>query len=125
MVKTAPTWYTEDDKIRVFCGASTRPQGQPPKGCKHSLQEENYGKEFTKQEIVEKTGCKMAAVSGSITQFRNKHLIDVRSEEFLDEPETPTRKARYKTVYYITLNETGLTFDPVEENERIRRNKKH
>lgn len=86
---------------------------------------ENYGKEFTKQEIVEKTGCKMAAVSGSITQFRNKHMIDVRSEEFLDEPETPTRKARYKTVYYITLNETGLTFDPVEENERIKRNKKH
>ncbi len=81
----------------------------------------NYGKELTKQDIVEALGISLPAVTGSINglihrgKVNGTEYIATRVEEIELEPATETRKAKIKKVSYHTLTEAGLTYDPVAE----------
>lgn len=77
----------------------------------------NYGKEFTKEQLVKELGISLPAVTGSINGLRKKGYIDERCEEVELEPATETRKAKMKTIRYEMLNEAGLAYDPVAEEE--------
>jgi Mn-dependent DtxR family transcriptional regulator len=82
---------------------------------------ENYGKEFSKQEIADALGISLSAVIGSINPLEKKGYSHVTREEVIElEPATETRKAKTKTVKYHTLTEEGLAYDPIaEEAEKI------
>lgn len=81
----------------------------------------NFGKEFTKQEIVAELGVSLPAVTGSINGLIKKgknagvDYVTTRTEEIEVEPATETRKAKMKTISYHTLTEAGLAYDPVAE----------
>lgn len=80
---------------------------------------QNYGKEFTKQEIAEALGISIPAVTGSINGLVKKGYAVERLEEVEVEPATETRKAKMKTIRHESLTEAGLAYDPVaEEQER-------
>lgn len=77
---------------------------------------ENYGKEFSKQEIADALGISMSAVIGSINPLEKKKYSYTTREEVVElEPATETRKAKTKTVKYHTLTEAGLAYDPIAE----------
>ena len=77
---------------------------------------ENYGKEFSKQEIADALGISLSAVIGSINPLEKKGYSHVTREEVVElEPATETRKAKTKTVKYHTLTEEGLSYDPIAE----------
>ena len=76
--------------------------------------QKNYGKEFTKHEIVEKTDINMSAVSGSVNGLVSRGLATERKEfvqgRFKGEKDTEIR--------YVKLTETGKEYDPDEEERR-------
>ena len=77
---------------------------------------ENYGKEFSKQEIADALGISLSAVIGSINPLEKKGYSQITREETITlEEATETRKAKTKVVKYHTLTEAGLTYDPVAE----------
>ena len=77
---------------------------------------ENYGKEFSKQEIADALGISLSAVIGSINPLeKKKYTVTTREEVVELEPATETRKAKPKTVKYHTLTEAGLSYDPIKE----------
>lgn len=77
---------------------------------------ENYGKEFSKQEIADALGISLSAVIGSINPLEKKEYTVTTREEVVElEPATETRKAKTKTVKYHTLTEAGLSYDPIAE----------
>lgn len=79
----------------------------------------NFGKEFSKQEIADALGISLAAVVGSINgHVKAGRVLVTRTEEVELEPATETRKAKTKTIVYHTLAESALTYDPVAEDER-------
>ena len=78
---------------------------------------QNYGKEFTKQEIADALGISIPAVTGSINGLVKKQYVTERLEEVEVEPATETRKAKVKTVRHETLTEAGLAYDPIAEEE--------
>ena len=79
-----------------------------------NFMKENYGKEFSKQEIADALGISLSAVIGSINPLeKNGYSITTREEVIELEPATETRKAKTKTVKYHTLTETGLAYDPI------------
>lgn len=80
----------------------------------------HYGKELTKQDIVEALGISLPAVTGSINGLVKRGFVTERIEEIEVEPATDTRKAKIKTVRHETLTEAGLAYDPVaEEAEKL------
>ena len=77
---------------------------------------ENYGKEFSKQEVADALGISLSAVIGSINPLEKKGYSKVTREEVIVlEEATETRKAKTKTVKYHTLTEEGLAYDPIKE----------
>ena len=77
---------------------------------------ENYGKEFSKQEIADALNISLSAVIGSINPLEKKGYSKIVREEVVElEPATETRKAKTKTVKYHTLTEEGLAYDPIAE----------
>ena len=77
---------------------------------------DNYGKEFSKQEIADALGISLSAVIGSINPLEKKGYSKIVREEVVElEAATETRKAKTKTVKYHTLTEEGLAYDPVAE----------
>ena len=77
---------------------------------------ENYGKEYSKQEIADALGISLSAVIGSINPLEKKGYSHVTREETVElEPATETKKAKTKVVKYHTLTEAGLAYDPVAE----------
>jgi Mn-dependent DtxR family transcriptional regulator len=81
-----------------------------------NFMKENYGKEFSKQEIAEALGISLSAVIGSINPLEKKGYSKVVREETIElEPATETRKAKTKVVKYHTLTEEGLAYDPIAE----------
>lgn len=77
-----------------------------------------FGKEHTKQEIVEALGISLPAVTGSVNSLRTKGYVSERVEEVELEPATETRKAKMKVIRYETLTEAGLSYDPQVEAEQ-------
>ncbi len=78
----------------------------------------NYGKEFSKQQIAEALGISVPAVTGTINALSKpeKGYCVVTREEVIEvEPATDTRKAKTRTIKYHTLTEAGLAYDPVAE----------
>jgi len=75
----------------------------------------NYGKEFTKQELSEALGISLPAVTGSINGLVKKGYVVERMEEVEVEPATETRKAKVKVIRHEALTEAGLAYDPVAE----------
>ena len=82
---------------------------------------QNYGKEFSKQQIAEALGISVPAVTGSLNGLiKKEYAATTRTEEVVVTPATETRKAQVKNVLYHTLTEKGLTYDPVaEEAEKL------
>lgn len=77
---------------------------------------DNYGKEFSKQEIANALNISLSAVIGSINPLEKKGYSKiVREEVVVLEEATETRKAKTKTVKYHTLTEEGLAYDPIAE----------
>lgn len=82
---------------------------------------QNFGKEFTKQEIADALGISIPAVTGSINGLIKKgktagvEYITERLEEEVVEPATETRKAKIKTIRHEKLTEAGLAYDPIAE----------
>ena len=76
---------------------------------------QNFGKEFTKQDIADALGISIPAVTGSINGLVKKEYVTERKEEVEVEPATETRKAKIKVIRYETLTEAGLSYDPVAE----------
>ncbi len=77
---------------------------------------QNYGKEFSKQELVQKLGVSMPTVTATIRALTNKgYVIGTREETVELEPATETRKAKTRVIKYHTLTEAGLAYDPVAE----------
>ena len=77
----------------------------------------NYGTEFTKNDIAEALGISIAAVTGSINSLVKKGHAVERVETVEVEPATETRKAKMKDVRHVQLTESGLSYDPVAEEE--------
>lgn len=76
----------------------------------------NYGKEFSKQEIAEALGISLPSVVGSINALQKREFTVITREETIeDAPATETRKAKTHVVKYHTLTEAGLAYDPVAE----------
>ena len=76
----------------------------------------NYGKEFSKQEIAINLGVSLPAVVGSINALQKRGFTAITREETIeDTPATETRKAKTHVVKYHTLTEAGLAYDPVAE----------
>ena len=81
-----------------------------------NFMKENYGKEFSKQEIADALGISLSAVIGSINPLEKKGYSKVVREETVElEAATETRKAKTKVIKYHTLTEAGLTYDPAKE----------
>lgn len=82
---------------------------------------QNYGKEFSKQEIANALGISVPGVTGSMNSLIKKGYAETTREEVVElEPATETRKAKTKVVKYHTLTEAGLAYDPVaEEAEKL------
>ena len=81
-----------------------------------NFMKENYGKEFSKQEIADALGISLSAVIGSINPLEKKGYSKITREEVITlEEATETRKAKTKTVKYHTLTEEGLAYDPIAE----------
>ena len=81
-----------------------------------NFMKDNYGKEFSKQEIADALGISLSAVIGSINPLEKKGYSKVTREEVVTlEEATETRKAKTKTVKYHTLTEEGLAYDPIAE----------
>lgn len=79
---------------------------------------EQYGREFSKQDIADALKIPLSAVIGSINPLqKNGYTIVTREEEVELEPATPTRKAKTKLVKYHTLTEAGLAYDPIAEEQ--------
>ena len=84
---------------------------------------QNYGQEFTKQDIAVALNIPVAAVTGSINglirkgKTRGIEYITERLEEVEVEHATDTRKAKTKIVRHEMLTEAGLAYDPVAEEE--------
>ena len=77
---------------------------------------ENFGKEFSKQEIADALGISLSAVIGSINPLEKKGYSKITREETITlEEATETRKAKTKVVKYHTLTEAGLAYDPIAE----------
>lgn len=84
----------------------------------------NFGKEFSKQEIAKELGVKLSAVTGSINSLVTKGYAETtRTETIVDREATETRKEQSHTVMYHTLTEKGLNYDPVKEEEELARKK--
>jgi len=76
----------------------------------------NYGHEFSKQELVEALGISLPSVTGTMNALIKKGYAKTTREETIElVPATETRKAQTKVVKYHTLTEAGLTYDPVAE----------
>lgn len=76
----------------------------------------NYGKEFSKQELVEALGISLPSVTGTINALVKKGYVVTPREETIElVPATETRKAQTKVVKYHALTEKGLSYDPVAE----------
>lgn len=86
---------------------------------------QNFGKEFTKNEIAEALGISVPAVTGSINglirkgKTRGVEYVTTRTVEKVEAEATETRKAKIKNILYHTLTETGLAYDPVAEEEAL------
>lgn len=82
---------------------------------------QNYGKEFSKQEIADALNVSVPAVTGTINSLCKRQFATTTREEVVElEPATETRKAKTKVVKYHTLTEAGLAYDPVaEEAEKL------
>lgn len=77
---------------------------------------QNYGQEYSKQQIADALGISLPAVVGSTNALAKKGYLDTTREETIElEPATETRKAKTKTIKYHMLNESGLTYDPIAE----------
>ena len=77
---------------------------------------ENYGKEFSKQELAERIGVSVPTVTATMNALIKKGYAMTTREETIElEPATETRKAKTKVVKYHTLTEAGLAYDPVAE----------
>ena len=77
---------------------------------------ENFGKEFSKQEIADALGISLSAVIGSINPLEKKGYSKITREETITlEEATETRKAKTKVVKYHTLTDEGLVYDPLKE----------
>ena len=75
-----------------------------------NFMKENYGKEFSKQEIADALGISLSAVIGSINPLEKKGYSKVTREEVVElEAATETRKAKTKTVK-IKFNTNGFSF---------------
>lgn len=79
----------------------------------------HYGEEFTKEQMVNTLGISLPSITGSINGLVKKGHVVERCEEVVVEPATETRKAKVKTIRYETLTESGLAYDP-EEEERVK-----
>lgn len=79
----------------------------------------HYGEEFSKQQIADATGLTVPHVTGTMNSLvKNKYAINTRSEEVVVAEPTETRKkAVTKTVWYHTLTEMGLKYDPIKEEQ--------
>lgn len=76
----------------------------------------NYGKEFTKQDISQALGITLPAVTGTMNSLIKKgYAATTREEEIEVTPATETRKAQTKILKYHSLTEAGLSYDPVAE----------
>ena len=77
---------------------------------------QNYGKNFSKQDIADALHITLPAVTGTINALTKKGYCATVNEEVVElEPATETRKAKTKTIKYHTLTEEGLAYDPVAE----------
>lgn len=74
----------------------------------------NYGKEFSKHELVDKLDIPMSAVSGSINGLLKKNYASERIEVFSER--LPGDKAL--EVRMVQLTEEGLKYDPDEEERK-------
>jgi len=74
----------------------------------------NYGKEFSKHELVEQLDIPMSAVSGSINGLVSKDYAVERIEV------APSRFKGDKIaeIRYVQLTEEGFKFDPDEDERR-------
>lgn len=81
----------------------------------------NYGKDFTKQDIADKLGISLPAVTGTINSLTKRGFVAITHTDTIElEPATETRKAKTKELKYHTLTEAGLAYDPVaEEAEKL------
>lgn len=74
----------------------------------------NYGKEFTKHDLVDKLDLPMSAVSGTINGLvRRKQAVErveLLPARFIGERAVELR--------YVQLTEAGLEYDPDEEERR-------
>lgn len=76
----------------------------------------NYGQEFSKQELVQALGISLPSVTGTMNALIKKGYAKTTREVPVElVPATETRKAQIKIVKYHTLTEAGLTYDPVAE----------
>lgn len=82
-----------------------------------SVMKKNFGTELTKAQLAEMAGVSFSTVNGCINGLNKKNLIIDRAEEIEETPATETRKAKMKTVHYVMLNEDGLAYDPIAEEE--------
>lgn len=81
----------------------------------------NYGKEFSKQQIANVLGISIPTVVGSVNALIKKGYVVTTREEVVEvTPATETRKAKTKNVPYHTLTEAGLAYDPIAEEEAAR-----
>lgn len=78
----------------------------------------NYGREYSKQELSSTLGISLSAVTGAMNSFVKKGYATTTREEVVeDAPATETRKAKTHVVKYHTLTEAGLAYDPIAEEE--------
>ena len=80
----------------------------------------NYGKEFSKQQIAEALGISIPAVTGTINALSRPgkdYCVVTREETVVDAEATETRKAKTRVIKYHTLTEKGLAYDPEKEEE--------
>ena len=76
----------------------------------------NFGREFSKQDLVEALGISLPSVTGTINALVKKGYVENTREETIElVPATETRKAQTKVVKYHTLTEAGLSYDPAAE----------
>lgn len=80
----------------------------------------NYGKEFTKQEIAGNLGISLSSVIGSMNWLVKRNYATITRVETVEvAPATETSKGKTKEVPYHTLTEAGLAYDPVAEAEAL------
>lgn len=74
----------------------------------------NYGKEFSKHELVEQLDIPMSAVSGSINGLVSKGY----AEERIEIAPSRFKGDKITEIRYVQLTETGVKFDPDEDERR-------